>query len=236
MDRFWEQLASGVGAVLAGLGSVVGIRGEEQPRYEILLADGPNQVRQYAPQLVATTTSPGSRDQDRGASFRILAGYIFGGNRSRASIAMTTPVVMAPATEQPSTKLPTSERIAMTSPVVMAPGKDGWTMTFILPATLTRETAPIPNDPRVKIAELPAETLAVTTFSGAPDEATSAGHAKSLRTWLEAHGYQATGAYRFAGYDPPFTLPFMRRNEVMIPVTRPGGAPKSAPPAAESGS
>jgi hypothetical protein len=69
----------------------------------------------------------------RSDGFRRLARYIFGGNVSRQSIAMTAPV---------------AQQIAMTAPVAQMPAEGGaWAIRFFLPAVLTVETAPVPFDP-----------------------------------------------------------------------------------------
>jgi hypothetical protein len=209
----WEQFASGLGAVLTGLGSVVGIRTEEQPRYELLVEDREYEIRAYAPYLVATVVTPGSRREGSNASFRILAGYIFGKNQKQERMSMTAPVVMKPE----------SEAIEMTAPVLMTPEEQGWSMSFVLPARYTRETLPLPVDPRIVIRDMPEETLAVVRFTGTPEQDEVLAREKKLRLWLEERqvaAFEAEAGYRFAGYDPPFTLPLLRRNEVMIPVKR----------------
>lgn len=213
MAAFWESLATGLGLVLTGVGSVVGIRTEETPRYETIVKDGDHEIRRYAPYLVATTRASGSREEASNQSFRILAGYIFGNNRTRESISMTAPVVMTPE----STKIP------MTAPVVMTPDGESWEMAFVLPARFTRETLPVPVDPRVAIREMPAEDLAVVRFSGSVNQEEALKQERGLRDWCtrtQGQAYEAAGTYRFAGYDPPWTLPPLRRNEVMIPVKR----------------
>lgn len=213
MASAWEGVLAALGFVLAGVGSVVGIRTEEQPRYEVLAQDCNHEIRAYAPYMVATTRTTGSRNEGANQSFRILAGYIFGNNQKRESIPMTAPVVMKPE----------GEAIGMTAPVVMTPAGEGWTMSFVLPARYTRETLPLPVDPRIEIGDVPAEDLAVVRFSGIASQDEVLKQERGLRTWLAAtqgQAFEAGAGYRFAGYDPPFTLPMLRRNEVMIPVKR----------------
>jgi hypothetical protein len=218
MATAWDHVAAGVGLVLTGLGSVFGVRTEEQPRYELLVKDRDYEIRAYAPYMVATTAMTGSRSEGSNEAFRVLAGYIFGKNQRQESMSMTAPVVSKPA----------SEAIEMTAPVVLTPGEQGWSMSFVLPAKYTRETLPLPLDPRIVIRDVPAEMLAVARFTGVAGQDEVQAQQRLLRDWLDGHAdaYEAEAGYRFAGYDPPFTLPLLRRNEVMIPVKRrpgPGG-------------
>lgn len=211
MATFFDGLVAGIGVLLTGVGSVVGIRTAQEPRHEVLVKDGVHEIRRYAPYIVATTSSAGDRDASANDSFRLLAGYIFGNNRARESIEMTAPVVMKAE----------GTSIEMTAPVVMAPDGERWTMAFVLPERFTLENVPMPVDPRIEIREVPAEDLAVVRFSGIADQQAILAQERKLRAWLgqaQGHAYEALGGYRYAGYDPPFTLPFLRRNEVMIPV------------------
>jgi hypothetical protein len=193
--------------------AVFGIRSVyEQPRYEVVERVGTVEVRRYAPRLAAETTVPAaSEEEGRNAAFRILAGYIFGGNRARADIAMTSPVATG-ATGA-------SQDIAMTAPVAAAGAPGGVTMRFFLPSKITRETAPVPNDDRVKIVEAPEETIAALTFSGRGTEAALAARKGELRGALAGSSWRAAEEPYALFYDPPFTIPFLRRNEVAVRVT-----------------
>lgn len=204
----------GLGSVL-GLAaqsalSLVGVRAYEQPPYRVLGRAGPAEVREYGPRLaVETTLDPGTRDQ----AFGLLAGYIFGKNRATGGsgatkIAMTTPVEMR------------SERIAMTAPVEQAKSGARVAVRFFLPRSLTRETAPEPTDPRVRVVEVPGETLAVLRFSGSTGDARIAERKVALLGELRGSAWEPAGEPVFFGYDPPFTPPFLRRNEVAVPVRR----------------
>lgn len=189
--------------------SVFGVRSAyEQPPYEVVGRAGPAEVRRYGPRLAAETTlDPGARDR----AFGLLAGYIFGKNRARtdgggAKIAMATPVETR------------SERIAMTTPVEMASAGPRVTMRFFLPGSLSRATAPEPTDPRVRVVEVPGETLAVLRFSGSTGDARVAERKAALLRGLRGSAWEPDGEPVFLGYDPPFTPPFLRRNEVAVRV------------------
>ncbi len=196
------------GASLAAC-SVVGVREAEEPAFSIVERVGAVEVRQYAPRIAAETSVDGGEMEARSTGFRRLAGYIFGNNRSRAKVAMTAPVAQA------------KEAIAMTAPVAQARGASGqWTIRFFMPAKYTMETLPQPLDPAVRLVPVPGETMAVLRFSGST--APEAVEAKERRVAADAPGqrWQPTGAAVAWFYDPPWTLPPFRRNEVAVPVTR----------------
>jgi DNA gyrase inhibitor GyrI len=87
-----------------------------------------------------------------------------------------------------------------------------------MPSEYTLASLPKPLDPRVKIREVPAEKRAVITFSGFYNEEKVQEKTQALRDWIKSKSFKPTGEPQFARYNPPWTLPFMRRNEVMIQV------------------
>lgn len=195
---------------VTGLGrSLFGIRGSyEEHGYVVQEADGPFEIRRYTPAVVArTVVAPGPRRPEN-AAFRRLAGYIFGGNEASASIAMTVPVV------QRAEGVP----IAMTVPVTGRATESGYRMHFVMPAEWTLETLPVPLDPEVELAEIPAQTFAVLRFSGVAYAEDLEKRLPTLLAWMEKRGLDAAGEPRMAFYDPPWTLPFCRRNEVLVPL------------------
>ncbi len=208
-------MATLLGSLLLGACSAFGIRsGTEEPRHSTVERVGDVEIRRYAPRLAAETTVSGDAYNARGEGFRRLAGYIFGGNAGRQRIDMTAPVAQA---AQPG------ERIAMTAPVAQAPvaqasGERGWAIRFFLPAALT--DPPVPNDARVRIVPVPEETVAVLRFSGTASADTVADRTKALMTALGGTAWHATGEPVAWFYDPPWTLPPLRRNEVAVPVAR----------------
>lgn len=198
--------------------SVIGIRTTPEPSYEVLITEGDFELRQYGPQLIAETFvqnvqhSMPKEDRDYRSSgnqgFRRLAGYIFGGNTSQEEIAMTAPVLQGER----------SEKIAMTAPVLQEERADGWWMAFVLPEGYTLESAPVPNDSQVNLREVPGERIATLRYSGRNSPEKMVKYEETLRAWLQTEGVEAVGAPRMASYDPPWALPFMRRNEVQIEV------------------
>jgi len=207
--------------LLAGVGQLVGIRaGTEQPPYEVVGRVGDAEIRRYAPQIAAEAVVEGPVETARNEGFRRVAGYIFGDNTAKASVAMTAPVVQG---REPSGG---SQSIAMTSPVVQQPaGGESWSIQFIMPSKYTMATLPQPNDPRVRLVEIPARTFAVVRFSGLGREDAVARHEKALDAALAGSSWRAVGEPVTWYYDPPWTVPFLRRNEVARPVEAVTSAP-----------
>lgn len=205
-------MASLFGSVLLGACSVVGIRsGTEEPPFTVLDRPGAIEIRQYGARAAAETTVEGAEVPARSEGFRRLAGYIFGRNAGSARIAMTAPVAQEDAGGQV---------LAMTAPVAQGPDGAGSTIRFFLPAGLTAEAAPRPLDARVRIVEVPAESVAVLRFSGGIGPEAVAARKAALLAGLSATQWAAVGDPFAWFYDPPWTLPPLRRNEVVVLVRR----------------
>ncbi|WP_198370915.1 SOUL family heme-binding protein [Roseomonas rosulenta] len=197
-------------SLLLGACSVVGIRsGTEEPRFEVVETIGDVEIRRYAPRIAAQTTVAGTEEAARNEGFRRLAGYIFGANARRDRIAMTAPVAQS-----------RGERIAMTAPVAQAGDAAGWTIRFFMPARYALDTLPVPEDTRVTLVTIPAETVAVLRFAGLPRADAVAGNTARLDAALAASPWAPTGPVQPWFYDPPWTVPALRRNEVVAPVAR----------------
>jgi len=190
----------------------------EEPKYTLLEKSEPFELRAYAPQLIAEVKVEGDLDAASSQGFRLIAAFIFGQNQVSEKIAMTAPVGIQSNDQQKSAK------IAMTVPVgieAVKPEKgvaNQWTISFIMPSEYTLDTLPKPLNPQVKIRQLPAEIKAAITFSGFYSEDTVLEKTKALEDWIKTKNMQAIGPPQFARYNPPWTLPFMRRNEVIIRV------------------
>ena len=191
--------------------SVVGIRGgtEEPPHTARDLGDG-IEIRRYEERIAAETAVDDTEEGARNAGFRRLAGYIFGGNGGGTKIAMTAPVAQ---------QRPAGTKIAMTAPVSQSAGSDGeWVIRFYMPATWTMAELPTPNDDGVHLVTVPPETVAVLRFSGNRDAKAVAAKTHELQEALQRKGIKPSGEVTAWFYDPPWTLPFLRRNEVAIPI------------------
>ena len=186
----------------------------EEPRYHLVDQDGEFSLRTYAPVIVAETEVDGTLGGASSTGFRRLAGYIFGGNRSAQGDVSEKIPMTAPVSAQAKTK------IAMTAPVTTQQRGTGWTVNFTMPAQYTMATLPIPDDDRVKLREIPALSAAVIRFSGRVDESKIATKTALLREWMGGHGLLAADDARLARYNPPWTLPFLRRNEILIPCRK----------------
>lgn len=186
---FLKSLGAGLVGVMA-LGSAWAV-GIEEPAYELVASwDDGVEVRHYEPRVLAMTAMNGGES----SGFRVLAGYIFGGNASEQEIAMTAPVQRT-----------------------MASGSGG-EMAFVMPAEYALEELPAPDDERVRIRQEPAFHAAVIRFSGRATEERVDAHWDILTAFLEEQQIEAAGRPTLNQYNPPWTLPFMRRNEIIIPI------------------
>jgi hypothetical protein len=189
---------------------VIGVRdGTEEPLFQVIDQIGVVEIRQYGARIAAETVIAADEEAARSAGFRRLAGYIFGGNHAGAKIAMTAPVAQS------------GETIAMTAPVSQSRDETGrWVVRFYMPAKLSLQTLPVPNDPEVLLREVQPETMGVLRFSGvaSPDKVST--QRKALMDLLQTSRWQPTGTPVAWFYDPPWAIPFLRRNEVAVGVTR----------------
>jgi hypothetical protein len=203
------------GQVAEGAGAIVGIRhGTEEPPHTTRRLSSSVEIRHYGQRIAAETTVSADEEASRNVGFRRLAGYIFGGNHRDTEIAMTAPV-----TQQRGTT------IAMTAPVVQSADASGeWTIRFFMPSKWTMDTLPAPNDERVRLTVVPAETVAVLTFTGDRGPRAVAQRTDELRNTLQNSGFEPIGEPAAWFYDPPWTLPFRRRNEIAIAVRERSGS------------
>lgn len=200
MSKFWYYLHT---LAESGL-SIFGVRGlYEQPAYRVLQTIPPAvEIRQYEPRTVVETPITSAED---GAAFQRLFRYITGANKSAGKVAMTVPVEQS------------SQRIAMTIPVEMGGPK---IMRFFLPEAVVKSGAPAPTDPLVHIVTLPPATFAVLRFSGLITDTSRRAHEAALMEAVTASGRTPEGPPSLLSYDPPFALPFVRRNEVAVKLEK----------------
>ena len=186
----------------------------EKPKYEVLYEDGNIEYRLYESYLVAQTDVfvEGSYNSASNEGFRRLFKYITGDNTSGSDIAMTAPVQMNMAD--------TGQKIAMTAPVQQVASDNSLNVAFMLPSKFSMETSPVPTDDRVSIKQIPARIMAVIRYSGRWTEKNRTKYEFRLRENLKSHGISTFSGAEMAAYNPPFTPPFMRRNEIMLEVER----------------
>lgn len=179
----------------------------EHPKYKVAERSGNIEIRDYAPMIVAETEVKGERREAISKGFRIIADYIFGNNTTAQKVSMTAPV-----TQQGT------EKIAMTAPVTQQGGGDTWRVRFIMPSKYTLATLPKPNNPTIELKAIPERRFAVIRFSGMAGEESLERHNKELDDFLSAKGLIPLSPPSYAFYNPPWTLPFLRRNEVLVEI------------------
>ena len=179
----------------------------QQPKHQVVESSGNIEIRDYAPQIVAEAEVAGDRRDAIRKGFRIIADYIFGNNTSAQKVPMTAPV-----TQQGS------EKIAMTAPVTQQGDGNIWRVRFVMPSSYTIETLPKPNNPAVKLKEIGAKRYAVIRFSGMAGEDNLKRRTEELNAFISAKNLTPLSAPTYAFYNPPWTLPFLRRNEVMVEI------------------
>jgi len=184
----------------------------EEPKFTLLEKDQSFELRLYEPKILAEVLVSGTMREASSKGFKLIADFIFGNNIATSGksekISMTAPVLIEPH----------AEKISMTAPVNVEQSGAGWKVNFVMPSQYTLETLPKPNNPLVKIKPIPAKKFAVIQFSGLVDEEKMAKNVTVLEQWISTKQLKALGNAELARYNPPWTLPFLRRNEVMIEV------------------
>lgn len=198
----------------------------EEPKYTVLTQVEDFELRRYDEQLVAQSWVTGDQNGASRQGFKVLADYIFGNNTAvsgeSSKISMTAPVAMkfeAKQSEANKNSGNESQKIAMTAPVSIKQEQQSegkWLVQFAMPSQYTMQTLPKPNNPDVEIVEVPAQTYGVIKFSGLAGSEKVAEKTQKLQTWMQSQNLNNLSTPKLARYNPPWTLPFMRRNEVMI--------------------
>jgi hypothetical protein len=180
----------------------------EEASYVVLKSEGKFEIREYAPHVLAETLVAGDMESAGSKAFQKLFRYISGDNVSLTKLAMTAPVSQVPA----------SEKIQMTAPVSQQRAQEQWAVSFTMPKSYTLSSLPQPKDPSVVLRQVPAQKMAVARYSGTWSEKNYSRHKSELDSWVRKNGLTISGSEIWARYNGPFTLWFLRRNEVMIPV------------------
>jgi hypothetical protein len=181
----------------------------EQARYDVFETHGAIETRDYAPMIVAEVSVTGDREKAISDGFRLIADYIFGNNISSQEVAMTAPVIQQP-----------SEKIAMTAPVIQQGDEGLWVVRFVMPSSYTMQTLPKPNNSEVILKQIAGKRFAVIRFSGLARDKSLEAHTKELEAFILENNLQTVSEPTYAFFNPPWTLPFLRRNEVMIEINR----------------
>lgn len=186
----------------------------EEPKFTLLEKDQAFELRDYAPKIIAEVEVDGDMRESSRKGFRLIADFIFGNNEVQfgksEKISMTAPVSIEAL----------SAKISMTAPVGVQHASKGWKVYFVMPSQHTLETLPKPNNPLVSIKKIPSQKLAVVRFSGLVNEEKMVKKVAELTHWIENKKLIMLGTPELARYNPPWTLPFLRRNEVLIEVEK----------------
>ena len=190
-----------------GVKSVMAI---EEAKYDVFKKDNSFEIRDYKPHVLAEIIVEGNIEEAGNKAFNRLFRYISGENHSSDEIEMTAPVSQEPR----------GEKIKMTAPVSLQPAEGRWAVSFMMPASYTLETLPIPNDPEINLRRVPARRMAAVRYSGFWSGKKYLRYKKMLEAWIQKEGLTVAGDPIWARYNSPFTLWFLRRNEILIPVER----------------
>jgi len=180
----------------------------EEATYKVVKKDNQFEIRDYAPHILAETVVEGNLEEAGNKAFNRLFRYISGDNRSRDKVAMTAPVSQEPS----------GVKIKMTAPVGQQRVQEKWAVSFMMPDSYTLETLPEPEDPNVKLRQVPARRMAAVRYSGFWSEKGYLRYKMELESWIHKRGLTIMGDPIWARYNPPFTPWFLRRNEILIPV------------------
>lgn len=191
----------------AAWGSIVS--NVEQAKYEVVESYDSIEIRDYLPMIVAEVEVSGERKEAIKQGFRMIADYIFGNNIKQQDVAMTAPVIQQP-----------SEKIAMTAPVIQEGNDDSWKVRFVMPASYKFDMLPKPNNDAVKLRQVEGKRYAVIRFSGVASDNSLKERIDELNTFVADKKLTTLSKPTYAFFNPPWTLPFFRRNEVMIEIEK----------------
>ena len=206
-------------ALLVGFLGMESAMAIEEPKYEVRTSQAPFELRHYAPTLIAQTLVEGDMDEASNKGFRLIADFIFGNNlaadsEQAAKIAMTAPVTVEPQ----------SSKIAMTAPVTIEPQSGSaqqWRVHFVMPSQYTLANIPKPKNSAVTLHELPSKYFVVHRYSGFNTVARVQEKTDEALAWAKQQSLKVVGTPQLSRYDPPWTLPMFRRNEIMVEVAAP---------------
>lgn len=184
----------------------------EEPKFILIEKENSFELRSYQPKIIAEVHVDGDMSESSSSGFRLIADYIFGNNTTQSGksvkIAMTAPVSVREE----------SKKISMTAPVGIQKVMNGWKVYFVMPSQYNLDTLPTPNNAQVSIKQVPAKRCAVIRFSGFVDEDKMSQKVKELNDWIVNKNLKPINSPELARYNPPWTLPFLRRNEIMVEV------------------
>jgi len=177
--------------------------------YLTLKTEGPITIRQYPSITVAEVEMNGDRYYSINSGFRLLANYIFGENKEKLKIAMTAPVIQ---TQVMSVNPHSTNK---------KPEDNKWIIRFIMPAGYNKtKLPPQPNNLQVKILSFSEKKYIVIRFSGFNTDTNLNSHLDALKNYADRNKLHTVGSPLYAFYNPPWILPFLRRNEIMLELQK----------------
>ena len=208
MKKKWTMITSIIALILI-VGVLAGpvMSDVEKPDYKVIQSEQNIEIRQYEPMIIAEVEVDGKREDAIRDGFRLLADYIFGNNTVQQVISMTAPVQQKE-----------NQKIAMTAPVQQQSMGKSWRMSFVMPSKYSMDSLPVPNNNRVRLKEILTKKFVVIEFSGTNSNENVTEHENQLMNYIEANQINIIGSPKYAFYNAPWTLPFLRRNEVMIEI------------------
>ena len=208
MKKKWTMITSIIALILI-VGVLAGpvMSDVEKPDYKVIQSEQNIEIRQYEPMIIAEVEVDGKREDAIRDGFRLLADYIFGNNTVQQVISMTAPVQQKE-----------NQKIAMTAPVQQQSMGKSWRMSFVMPSKYKLDSLPVPNNNLVRLKEILTKKFVVIEFSGTNSNENVTKHENQLMNYIEANQINIIGSPKYAFYNAPWTLPFLRRNEVMIEI------------------
>jgi hypothetical protein len=219
-----KQLKIFSASLLLGLLCTGHVMAIEEPKYEVIQTDGAFEIRKYAPILIAETFVDGDMDEASNKGFRLIADYIFGNNQVVDSNANTKIAMTAPVTVEP-----VSQKIAMTAPVTVEPQSTDtniqlakkWRIHFVMPSQYTLANIPKPKNDAITLKEIPSKYFLVYSYSWLNTLTRVQNKTDEALEWANRKGLKVIGVPKLSRYDPPWTLPMFKRNEIMLEVAAP---------------
>jgi hypothetical protein len=202
-----------IGIILIAVFLLVGARNTmatEEAKYTLVKKDNSFEIRDYDAHILAEIIVESDLENAGSKAFNSLFRYISGDNRSRDKVAMTAPVSQQSA----------NQKINMTAPVGQQRSGNKWAVSFMMPASYTLETLPVPDDNKVILRQVPARRIAAVRYSGFWSEKNYLQNKSQLETWIANNKLKIVGDAVWARYDAPFTPWFLRRNEILIPIAK----------------
>ncbi len=195
----------------------------EEPHYIVLYKQDNFEVREYPPLLIAKTVVTGDMSEASRKGFQLIADYIFGNNQSSnadqtTKISMTAPVSISPELTQSTNSPITIQPTLVTQHFVNA---KTWQVSFVMPSEYNLLTIPKPNNPSVQLIQLPKRYFVINRYSGLNTSDKITLKIEELSEWAKGRAYVVSGEAQLARYNPPWTLPMFRRNEIFLEITKP---------------